>query len=89
MMKGIIRLFLILATSLILVFFYCLFRTNPQLTLDYLNFAKTILFKRSGGKSKYVAHHLQCQLLFYLFCSLLASLALITALHFSPEDCRS
>jgi hypothetical protein len=76
----------ILATSLILgIFFTTLFRTNPQLTLDYLNLTKLFYLRDREENQNTLRITSSVNLLFYLFCSLLASLALITALHFSPN----
>src|SRR6267154_2349201 len=76
----------ILATSLILcVFFTALFRTNPQLTLDYLNLARLFYLRDREENQITLRITSSVNLLFYLFCSLLASLALMTALHFSQE----
>src|SRR5258705_5729385 len=76
----------ILATSLILcIFFTALFRTNPQLTLDYLNLARLFYLRDREENQITLRITSSVNLLFYLFCSLLASLALMTALHFSQE----
>ncbi len=76
----------ILVTSLTLViFFTALFRTNPQLTHDYLNLSKLFYLRDREENQITLRITSSVNLLFYLFCSLLASLALITALHFSQE----
>jgi hypothetical protein len=76
----------ILAASLILgIFFTTLFRTNPQLTLDYLNFTKLFYLRDREENQITLRVTSSVNLLFYLFCSLMASLALITALQFSRE----
>lgn len=76
----------ILTTSLILgIFFTSLFRTNPQLTLDYVNVTKLFYLRDREENQITLRITSSVNLLFYLFCSLLASLALITALHFSQK----
>jgi len=76
----------ILVTSLtLIIFFTTLFRTNPQLTLDYLNLSKLFYLRDRDENQITLRITSSVNLLFYLFCSLLASLALITALHFSKE----
>jgi hypothetical protein len=76
----------ILVTSLtLLIFFTTLFRTNPQLTLDYLNLYKLFYLRDREENQNTLRVTSSVNLLFYLFCSLLASLALITASHFAKE----
>jgi hypothetical protein len=65
--------FILIASLSLAIFFTILFHTNPQLTLDYLNLTK-LFYLRDREEN-----------LFYLLCSLLASLALITEFHFSHE----
>jgi hypothetical protein len=76
----------ILVTSLtLIIFFTALFRTNPQLTQDYLNLSKLFFLRDRDENQITLRMTSSVNLLFYLFCSLLASLAFITALHFSKE----
>ena len=76
----------ILVTSLtLIIFFSTLFRTNPQLTLDYLNVSKLFYLRDRDENQITLRITSSVNLLFYLFCSLLASLTLITALHFARE----
>jgi len=76
----------ILVISLILgIFFTTLFHTNPQLTLDYLNFTKLFYLRDREENQITLRVTSSVNLLFYLFCSMMASLALITAMQFSQE----
>lgn len=77
--------FLLLATIVLLIFFTALFRTNPQLAIDYLNLGKLFYFKDRDDNQITLRIGSSVNLLFYLFCSLLASLALYTAAQFSKD----
>lgn len=78
--------FLLIASLGLLLFFTALFRTNPQLTLDYLNVAKLFYLRDRDENQITLRITSSVNLLFYLFCSLLAALALILAAHFSGPD---
>jgi hypothetical protein len=72
--------FIIGATILLLIYFTALLRTNPQLTQDYLNVSRLFnLRDRDDGQSLRIASSVN--LLFYFFCSALASLALCITAH--------
>ncbi|HTH58419.1 MAG TPA: DUF4271 domain-containing protein [Cyclobacteriaceae bacterium] len=77
--------FILIAVTLLVIFFTALLRSNPQLTTDYLNFAKLFTFKRRDDSQFVLRITSSVNLLFYLFCSLLTSLAIIVAVHFSNE----
>ncbi len=77
--------FVLVAILTLIIFFTALLHTNPQLTLDYLNFAKLFFFRDRDESQIALRIASSVNLLFYLFCSLLASLALITAAHYSNE----
>jgi hypothetical protein len=77
--------FLLAASLILILFFTTLFRTNPQLTLDYLNVIKLFYLRDREENQITLRITSSVNLLFYLFCSLLASLALITAARFSNE----
>ncbi len=77
--------FILVASLTLIIFFTTLFRTNPQLTLDYLNLSKLFYLRDREENQITLRITSSVNLLFYLFCSLLASLALIAALHFSQE----
>ncbi|HEV8512076.1 MAG TPA: hypothetical protein VGQ59_02305, partial [Cyclobacteriaceae bacterium] len=77
--------FILVSSLTLIIFFTALFRTNPQLTQDYLNFAKLFYLRDREENQITLRITSSVNLLFYLFCSLLASLALITALYFAKQ----
>jgi len=77
--------FILVSSLTLIVFFTTLFRTNPQLTQDYLNLVKLFYLRDRDENQITLRITSSVNLLFYLFCSLLASLALITALYFTKE----
>ncbi len=77
--------FILVASLILTIFFTALFRTNPQLTLDYLDFPKLFFFRDREESQITLRITSSVNLLFYLFCSLLTSLALITASHYSQD----
>lgn len=77
--------FILVSSLALIIFFTILFRTNPQLTQDYLNLAKLFYLRDREENQITLRITSSVNLLFYLFCSLLASLALITALYFAKE----
>jgi hypothetical protein len=66
----------IIASASLLLFFLVLFRTNPQLTLDYFSFAK--IFSVQERNENLLASRItsSANLLFYLFCALLTGFLL-------------
>ncbi len=66
----------ILAAAFLLLFFLVLFRTNPQLTLDYFSFAK--IFSVQERNENLLASRItsSANLLFYVFCALLTGFLL-------------
>jgi len=77
--------FILVSSLILIIFFTALFRTNTQLTLDYLNLVKLFYLRDREENQITLRITSSVNLLFYLFCSLLASLALITALYFAKE----
>jgi len=77
--------FILVSSLTLIIFFAALFRTNPQLTLDYLNLVKLFYLRDREENQITLRITSSVNLLFYLFCSLLASLALITSLYFAKE----
>jgi hypothetical protein len=75
--------FVLMASVLLVIFFTSLLRSNPQLTLDYLDVVKLFSFKRRDDSQFVLRITSSVNLLFYFFCSLLTSLALMIAVHFS------
>ena len=71
----------ILASLLLLLFVLLLFRTNPQLTLDYFSFSK--VFSSSERNETQLASRITSSenLLFYLFCALFAGFLLSAILY--------
>lgn len=74
----------ILASSILLIFFLVLFRTNPQLTLDYFSFAK--IFSVQERNENLLASRItsSANLLFYVFCALLTGF-LLSAVFYSAS----
>lgn len=72
----------ILAGAILVIFFLLLFRTNPQLTLDYFSFAK--IFSASERNEMLLASRItsSVNLLFYLFSALLTGF-LLSAIFYS------
>jgi hypothetical protein len=73
----------IIATAALLLFFLILFRTNPQLTFDYFSFAK--IFSVQERNENLLASRITSSenLLFYLFCAMLAGFLLSAVLYFA------
>lgn len=73
----------VIASSALLFFFLILFRTNPQLTFDYFSFAK--IFSAQERNENLLASRITSSenLLFYLFCALLAGFLLSAVLYFA------
>jgi len=77
--------FLIIASIILIIFFTSLVRTNPQLTFDYLNVTKLFYFIGQDETPNLLRITSSVNLLFYFFCSLMASLALITTAHHTTQ----
>jgi hypothetical protein len=77
--------FLLMASLVLIIYFTALFRTNPQLAIDYLNVSKLFYFKDRDDHQITLRIASSVNLLFYLFCSLFGSLAILTAAHFSDR----
>jgi hypothetical protein len=77
--------FILVASIVLILFFTALYQTNPQLTLDYLNVIKLFYLRDREETQITLRITSSVNLLFYLFCSLLASLALMTVANFSNE----
>ncbi len=76
------RDYAIIASVFLLIFFLLLYRTNPQLTIDYFSFAK--IFSASERNEMQLASRIasSVNLLFYLFCALLTGF-LLSAIFYS------
>ena len=77
------RDYVIMVTSFLLLFLLILFRTNPQLTLDYFSFAK--IFSVQERNENLLASRItsSVNLLFYLFCALLTGFLLSAIFYFA------
>ena len=77
------RDYAILISVFLLLFLLILFRTNPQLTLDYFSFAK--IFSVQERNENLLASRItsSVNLLFYLFCALLTGFLLSAVFHFA------
>lgn len=75
----------IIVTAFLLLFLLALFRTNPQLTLDYFSFAK--IFSVQERNENLLASRIasSVNLLFYLFCALLGGFLLSTVFYFAAS----
>ena len=73
----------IIASSVLLLFFLFLFRTNPQLTFDYFSFAK--IFSVQERNENLLASRITSSenLLFYGFCAMLTGFLLSAVLYFA------
>jgi hypothetical protein len=73
----------ILASAILGIFLLVLFRTNPQLALDYFSFAK--IFSVQERNETQLASRItsSANLLFYVFCALLTGFFLSAVFYFS------
>ncbi len=79
------RDYAIITSALLLLFLLILFRTNPQLTLDYFSFAK--IFSVQERNENLLASRItsSVNLLFYLFCALLTGFLLSAIFYFASS----
>ncbi len=79
------RDYAIIATAVLSFFLLLLFRTNPQLTLDYFSFAK--IFSVQERNENLLASRItsSVNLLFYLFCALLTGFLLSAVFYFASS----
>jgi len=78
--------FILIASILLIIFFTSLLRTNPQLTLDYLDVIKLFSFRESEDGLIALRITSSVNLLFYFFASMTISFVLITASHFTKDN---
>ena len=78
--------FSIIASFILLVFFVILLRTNPKLTLDYLNFTR--LFSVQEHEENIMALRItsSVNLLYFTFTSLLSALQLMIIFQFASAE---
>jgi hypothetical protein len=72
-----------ISAIIILISFTILFRSTPQLTLDYFNVIKLLSVQERDDNQFPLRITASANLLFYFYCSLLSSLLLLTIFHFS------
>ena len=79
------RDYTIIVTSVLLIFFLILFRTNPQLTFDYFSFAK--IFSVQERNENLLASRITSSVnfLFYLFCAMLTGFLLSIVFYFDDS----
>ena len=77
------RDYCILVSGFLVLFLLLLFRTNPQLTLDYFSFAR--IFSATERNENQLTSRItsSVNLLFYLFCALLTGFLLSAVFHLS------
>ncbi len=77
--------FSLMGTLIVSLYFILLLRSNPRLTLDYLNASK--LFSVQEREENLLANRVasSVNLLFYLFCSLFCGLTLTAVFHFAGD----
>lgn len=75
--------FSILVSGILLVFILLLFRSNPQLTLDYFSFTKIFSVQERNENLLVSRITSSVNLLFYLFCALLTGFLLTNVFYFS------
>jgi hypothetical protein len=77
--------FVLLAVLFLIILLTWLLRSNPQLTLDYLNVIKLFSFRHRDDSQFVLRITSSVNLLLYIFCSLLTALALLIAMNNSKE----
>jgi hypothetical protein len=77
------RDYAILASAALSIFLVVLFRTNPQLALDYFSFAKIFSVQERNETQLASRITASANLLFYLFCALLTGFFLSAVFYFS------
>ncbi|MCW5911695.1 MAG: DUF4271 domain-containing protein [Cyclobacteriaceae bacterium] len=75
--------FVILAVLLLLLFFAALFRTNPQLTFDYLDVIKLFSLQERDEATVTGRIGASLNILFFVFVSFLFALLLLSLFHYS------
>src|SRR6185295_16959905 len=82
------RDYAILACAILFIFLLVLFKTNPQLTLDYFSFAKIFSVKERNENLLVTRITSSVNLLFYLFCALLTGFLLSAVFYFAGSFFR-
>jgi|SRR6478609_3113752 len=81
--------FSILASLILLTFFVVLLRTNPKLTVDYLNFVKLFSTQEREENSMNMRITSSVNLLFYSFASMLTAFLTVVIFHFTSGKISS
>jgi len=74
--------FSIIASVLVFIFFIVLLRSNPRLTFDYFNFVRLFSIQEREDSLLNSRISSSANILYYIFCSLLSGLLLLTIFHF-------
>ncbi|HRI79207.1 MAG TPA: DUF4271 domain-containing protein [Cyclobacteriaceae bacterium] len=82
------RDYAILACAILFIFLLVLFKTNPQLTLDYFSFAKIFSVRERNENLLVTRITSSVNLLFYLFCALLTGFLLSAVFYFAGNFFR-
>jgi len=77
--------FSIIVSIVLLTYFVVLLRTNPRLTMDYLNFVRLFSIQEREDTLLNSRISASANILYYFFCSLVAGFALLTILHFGGD----
>lgn len=77
------RDYAIIVSSALLIFLLVLFKTNPQLTLDYFSFTKIFSVQERNENLLVSRITSSANLLFYLFCALLTGFLLSAVFYFA------
>ncbi|HRK53770.1 MAG TPA: DUF4271 domain-containing protein [Cyclobacteriaceae bacterium] len=77
--------FSIIVSVLLLIYFTVLLRTNPRLTLDYLNFIRLFSIQEREDTLLNSRISASVNILYYLFSSLVAGFSLLTIFHFGAN----
>ncbi|MBX2944017.1 MAG: DUF4271 domain-containing protein [Cyclobacteriaceae bacterium] len=77
--------FSIIVFIFLLTYFVALLRTNPRLTLDYLNFARLFSIQEREDTLLNSRISASVNVFYYFFCSLVTGFALLTILHFGEN----
>lgn len=77
--------FSIIVSAVLLIYFVVLLRSNPRLTFDFLNFVKLFSVQERQDSLLNSRISASVNILYYLFCSLVAGFALLTIFHFGED----
>jgi Domain of unknown function (DUF4271) len=78
--------FLVIAVLILTCYFVLLFRTNPKLTLDYLNVSKLLSVQEQRENLLATRVTASVNLLFYLFCAAFCGLGLLIIFYYGADQ---